>query len=141
MAERLYPDLTVFIQVAIFLLLLLILTRFIFKPFLKVIAERRKRIEGAREEADRLKENLNELLGDYNTQIVKAKRENARLIDDMRKEGDDLGKELISKARLESEKSFNESRDRIWKEARKLEDKLAVTADEISSDLASKILK
>ena len=47
-------DGTVFVQLGLFLLLTLILSRFLWRPYLRVRGERTSRIEGYREEAARL---------------------------------------------------------------------------------------
>lgn len=141
MAERLYPNATLFIEIAVFLIILFVLTRFLFKPILKILDERRKRIEGARQEAKRLGEEVKALLAVYETKIAEAKRESSRVAEDLKRQGDELAKEIVSKAKTESDRNFSESKEKIWKEAREIEKRLGSMAEEISEDLASKIIK
>lgn len=141
MAERLIPDYTLLIEVVIFLAILLVLTKFLFNPIMRVLSERKKRIEGAREEAIKLRDKVQEMTRRYDDDIAQARKENQKLIEQLKAQGDELGREMIRKAKAESEKSFNESKEKIWKEAKELENKLKSTAEEISGDLTAKILK
>ncbi len=141
MADRLYPDATLFIQLIIFLLLLFVISRLVIKPVLNVIRERRKRTLGAREETLKLKEQIEGMLKDYNEKLSAARKENARNIEQMKKEGEELGKGIVEKAKKESEKSFADGKRKIWEEAENVEKKLEEKAQEFSDDLVSKILK
>jgi len=141
MAERLYPNLTVIIEIAVFLMALWLLGRYLFKPFLRVLEERKKRIEGSREDAVRLKEELKTLLETYQSKIREAKAQSEQVIEKLKKEGEEVNRELVEKAKLESEKYFNESKKKIWDEAMELQKKLNATAIEVSDELTSKILQ
>lgn len=66
-------DSTVFLQLGVFLITAVVLSKFLFKPFLAVRAEREAGIEGARAEALRLDEESKVRLSEYESALGKAK--------------------------------------------------------------------
>ena len=141
MAERLYPNITLFVEIFLFLIIFLILSKYLFTPVLRILAERRKRIEGEREDALKLKDRTKVILEDYNVKLTDAKRQAMKIIEGFKKDGENKGKELIDAARAVNDKYFNETKQKIWADVDNLKEGLNSTAEEVSNDLASKILQ
>ena len=67
-------DGTVFVQLGIFLLALLVLGRFLWRPYLRVRTERVARVEGYREEAARLEADAQQRLARADVALAEARR-------------------------------------------------------------------
>ena len=66
-------DSTLFLQLGLFLLAAFLLSRFLFRPYLKVRAAREAGIDGAREQAHRLDEEAKTRLADYQGRLEAAR--------------------------------------------------------------------
>lgn len=115
-------------QIIIFLILYFTLQRFAFGPVLKVLDERRRRIQEGQENAEKIKQQLAEAEKRYEEIIQKANAEAQQLIDEARQSGEALtqkqaqdairqAEEIISKARadidIERNKMVSEVRSRM----------------------------
>ena len=69
---------TIFLQIVIFLTLLLWLSRFLFAPMMRLFDEREKRIHGAKDQALEMSKIADELAGQFDVEYLKA-RDTARL--------------------------------------------------------------
>ena len=67
-------DSTVFVMLGIFLLVALILTQWLWKPYLRVRDERVRRVEGARAEVERLEANSAGRLARIEAQLTEARK-------------------------------------------------------------------
>jgi F-type H+-transporting ATPase subunit b len=133
-------DTTVFVQFGIFLFLMVILTRLVFRPYLALRAERTRSIDGAREEADRLSEDAAEKLSTYEAQIAKARKEAATVRAEVRAEGESLASQRLKTAHGESEAKVEAARHKIRKTAEAAQLALRTRADQIARSIASKLL-
>jgi F-type H+-transporting ATPase subunit b len=67
-------DSTVFVMLGLFLLLALILTKWLWRPYLRVREERVRRVEGARVEAERLEAESAARLARIDAQLTEARK-------------------------------------------------------------------
>jgi hypothetical protein len=67
-------DLTILVQFGLFLLLLAVLSKLLWKPYLRVRDERVSRVEGYREEAVRLEAEAKDRLGRAEAALAEARR-------------------------------------------------------------------
>ena len=70
-------DGTVFVQLGLFLVLALVLTKLLWKPYLRVRTERVARVEGYREEAARLETDAQQRLARADAALAEARRKGA----------------------------------------------------------------
>ena len=63
-------DLTVFIQLLLVVLLMLILKRWVFKPYLSALDERAKRTSATRASAEQLQEEADDIATRYETALL-----------------------------------------------------------------------
>ncbi|RYG69677.1 hypothetical protein EON77_14505, partial [bacterium] len=115
-AVELDLDLTVVLQMALFIVLMLVLKPVLFDPMLKLFEEREKRIDGAKLEARRIDQESTGALNKYESAMAKARGEAALERDKLRAEGTKLETEILAKVRLESTKVLEESRARMIEE-------------------------
>src|SRR5918999_6524906 len=85
-----------------FLLLLVVLHRFVLPQFEKVYAERTEKIEGGLARAEEAQEQANELKRQYEEQLAGLRAEAARIRDDARAEGQQIKTELRAQAEEEA---------------------------------------
>ena len=133
-------DGTVFVQFGIFLIMLVFLTKFVFKPYLALLRERGENIEGAKEEATRVNTDADVKLSSYEEQIVKARKEAASVRAEHRGEGESRAQELLAEARKESDTKLEAARLKIEKSAQAAQLALRTRADQIAKTVASKLL-
>jgi len=131
---------TVFVQLGLFLLLLIVLTRFVFKPYLRLRAERGQRIEGAKEEAQKLAEDADSKLARYEDQILKTRKEAATTRLELRKEGETAAAGKLAEARGATDQKLEVARQKLSKSADAAQLALRARADVIARSVAQKLL-
>jgi F-type H+-transporting ATPase subunit b len=85
-----------------FLLLLLVLQRYVLPQFEKIYAERTEKIEGGLKRAEEAQQEANELKRQYEDQLAGLRAEAARIRDDARAEGQQIKAELRAQAEEEA---------------------------------------
>ena len=95
---------TVWIQMANFLLLIFILNFLLYKPVLKIIEKRNKKIEKSNEEVMSLNETVERNIAEYEEKIRQAKADAAAQRDEIKEEGTEQGKKITGKVRDEISK-------------------------------------
>jgi F-type H+-transporting ATPase subunit b len=133
-------DYTVFVQLGIFLVLLVVLTRFVFRPYLALRAERAKNIEGARAEAQSVGSVTAEKLATYEGQITATRKEAATVRAQLRAEGESRAAEVLGAAHTEASAKIESARQKIHDSAQAAQLALRTRADQIASSIASKLL-
>src|SRR5262249_9341329 len=128
-------DSTVFVQLGVFIVTALILSRFLFKPYLAVRNARVAGIEGAKDEARRMDEEATAKIAEYehafNAARSKANLERAKL----QAEAVVREREITEAARAATTQALDEARARVSKEAEAARAELAPRAKEIARDI------
>lgn len=133
-------DLTVLIQLVVFLLTALILSRFLFKPFLAMRAARSEGIEGAREQATRMDDEARAKIADYEVRFAKARTRANDERAKVRAEATNREREITDAARKETEVTLDAARRTLDKDAEGARQALAPRADEIARSIVKKVL-
>src|SRR6476646_9509422 len=113
-------DGTLFVQFGFFVIMLIVLSRTLFRPYLKPRDARHKGIEGAREEASAMQERALKTNADYDAQLTRAR--------------------LRGAARDESQKTLDAARGKIASDAGAARDKLAAESTALAKQIVKKIL-
>src|SRR5260370_3861406 len=95
-------DGTLFVQWALFLIVMAICSRFLFKPYLKLRDSRRANTEGAREEAQSMQKRAHEMVENYDAQLQRARTRGAEERQRLRSEGAGYEREVVGAARDEA---------------------------------------
>ena len=106
-------DGTLYVQFALFLIMLLILSRVLFKPYLKLRDDRHKGIEGAREEAHGMEGKARQIVADYDAKLTAAKQRGAEERQRLRTEGAIHERQVLGAARDEAQKALDGARGKI----------------------------
>ena len=133
-------DLTIVIQLAIFVALSLLATQWLFKPYLKMRDDREKGIEGAREEAGKLSAEADTRLADYDAKLASARDRARKEQHEIRAEASTHHRELMEKTRATAAADMEEARGKLATETESARNELMPKADSIASDMVSKLL-
>ena len=90
-------------QIANFLILFFLLKKFLYKPLLKTIDERKKRIEKGLENSKKIKEEMDHLQEKRQEKIETAKKEAGEVIQKAENTADKIRRETLEKAKKESQ--------------------------------------
>jgi F-type H+-transporting ATPase subunit b len=131
---------TLIIQLIIVLSLMVILTQILFNPFLRVLQERRNRIEGAEKRAKDLQQQAEELIERYREAIAAGQAQGAGIRDEIRKTSLTEETEILQKAMEQANQLIQEVKTRIAEEARAARTDLRLQAHNLSREITEKIL-
>jgi F-type H+-transporting ATPase subunit b len=131
---------TIFWSALIFILFLLILTKFAWKPILSAVKARDEMIKGSLESAAKAREEMLKLQSDNEAILRKAREERENILKDAREVRDRLISEAKGKATEEAEKLIEKARIGIEGEKRKALSEIHDQVASLSVDIASKLL-
>ena len=112
-AQLLDIDGTVFVMLAIFLVLLLILWQFLWKPYLRVRDERVERVEGARAKATQLEADAAARLTRIETALAEARRAGIAETTKLRLDAQAREQQIVAEAQDAARKMLLEARARL----------------------------
>lgn len=100
-------------QVVNFLILLFVLRRFAYKPMLKFLDDRSKKIETGLRDAKRATEKLSEIEAKEREVLEEARKESVAMIARARESAEKTAEKIMIESREESERVLNETRKKI----------------------------
>jgi len=133
-------DLTVLIQFGIFLVLLVVLNTFVFRPFLALRKERSENIEGARTKAGQLDAEADEKIAGYEEQIVTARKDAASVRAKFREEGEQTAADVLAEAHGKSDAKLETARQKMAKSIESAQSALRSQANDVAKAIAHKLL-
>ena len=133
-------DITFFIQTGLFLLLVYILNVLIYKPVLRVMEERGKKISGMEADAVLADKEVEDKLASYRMELDKAKQLGNADRATLKKEGLDKEAELLGAAHVEAQKTLSAAKDKITKEADSALAILKGMTGDMGKDIADKVV-
>jgi F-type H+-transporting ATPase subunit b len=107
---------TIFWTVIIFVLVALLLGKLAWKPILKAVADREKRIKAALEKADRVQEDAEKALAEQKAQMESQRKDAAEFLQKAKEDAQRSGAELLEKARKEASEMTDRARRQIDEE-------------------------
>jgi F-type H+-transporting ATPase subunit b len=133
-------DLTFIIQVVNFLVLVLILNIFLFKPIRRVLADRAAELNGAKARTAEVDRDVQEKVALYEARLRDAKAKAAEERDALKKAAQAEEAALLEKARKEAADSLGSIRERVAKEASDAKELLREQARGLSLEICEKVL-
>jgi F-type H+-transporting ATPase subunit b len=133
-------NLAFFVQLINFGILVLVLNIFLYKPIRKVLADRRQVVDGAREKAAAVDQEVQEKMALYEVRLRDAKAEAGGRRAVALKQAQAEETSVLEKARAEATASLGTIRDRVAKEAADARVLLKQQAELLSVDISEKIL-
>jgi F-type H+-transporting ATPase subunit b len=131
---------TVFFQIVNFLLLIFILNVLLYKPILKIMDERKKRLQASEDEIESLKQTIERKTAEYEEKIRLAKAAAMDQRNEIQKQGAEEGRKVIEQAREEIAKMTEEFKEKLDKEMNEARQILAGRSRAISLEIAEKVL-
>ncbi len=128
------------IQLINFLLLILILHIFLFKPILKNLSKRDEMIRAMKEDAERLSKRAYKLTEDYNAGIANARKESLEIINKAKTEAVEEQNRVLSGAKENFKNMVDNAKTQIQSETEKASLKLKEQAEPLSRFLAKRIM-
>jgi F-type H+-transporting ATPase subunit b len=108
-------------QTILFILVYWFLNKFAFGPIVNVLAERRRRIAEAQENAEKIKKQLAEAEQRYNEVLAKADAEAKSLIEEARASAEAVREKRVQEAIAEAEGVIRKAHESIDQDRRKME--------------------
>jgi F0F1-type ATP synthase membrane subunit b/b' len=133
-------DNTVFVMLGLFLVLAFILTQWLWKPYLRVREERVRRVEGAREEADRLEADAAARLARIEAQLTEARKASQAERAQARAAAVAREQEIVAAAQEAARKQLIEARGKLDIALASERTRLAAHAQALGREIASKAL-
>ncbi|MFO7868687.1 MAG: F0F1 ATP synthase subunit B [Bacteroidales bacterium] len=131
----------VFWTTVIFLVLLILLSKFAWKPIMRGIDQRNKSIEEALQSAENTKQEMAQLQAENEIILQKAKKERNNLLQEARDTKEQMIAQAQQEARDEADKIMQKAVSSIEAEKQKAIVELKNTVGELSIEIAEKILK
>ena len=121
-----------------FVLLFLLLAKLAYPPVKQAMEDRSEKIRGSIDEAEKAKDEANQVLDQYRAQLADARNESARIIEEARQTADQLRRDLqaraeadIAEMRTRAQDEINAAKDRAMAEVRTQVAELAINAAEM----------
>lgn len=131
---------TFFIQLISFLVFIALINWVLVKPALKILNDRRIKVEGAEEDAAQLIANSDDIIAEYDTILSEAKAEATKERDRLKNEGFEKENGILKAVREESKKFTDQLKVEIGKESEEALNKMKQNSDILSKEIAEKIL-
>jgi F-type H+-transporting ATPase subunit b len=134
------PDLSVFWVIFFVLLLTVILDRLLFKPILRVIAQREQAIKSARELAERSANDARAATAEFERKTADARGEIYRQMDEMRRTALAERADILARTRAEVEAEIAAAGAKLQAEADEARRRLSADAEALGQAAADRIL-
>ncbi len=133
-------DGTLLLQFGLFLIMLFVLSKFMFGPYLKLRQLRSESIEGAREKAEAMDVRAATIVSNYEVQLTSAKQKAAEGRQRLRLEAVDRERQILGAARDEAAKASAAARATLAKKSAETRTELQAQSGALAKQMASKIL-
>ena len=134
------PDYTLFIQMVIFLSLVIILNFLLYKPILSIIDRRKKQLEESENEIKLFNESVGKRVAEYEEKLKQAKIKGSEIKKEIIQEGVNQAKNIVDVVRNEIPVMARESQQKMDNEVQKAKLILDSHSKELSLEIAQKVL-
>jgi F-type H+-transporting ATPase subunit b len=138
---QLFPDGTLFLHIALILLMIWILNRTFFRPINRVIESREKQKGGHGSEAESILNTVNEKQTQYNRELLAARSEGYSLIEKERMAAIEARQQRIAAAKSDTAASLAAEKQQVQNQAAEARSVLAKEAEAMAEKISSNILK
>ena len=134
------PNVSLFIQMGNFLVLMIVLNFLLFRPIRRKLAERSAHFSKFRTEIDDLGSKTTKRAKELDDLLAEARRQGGTKREELKRQGQDTEKSLVDKATTEMEKSVAQVREQVRAELGSARDELRGQVEAFSRQVAEKIL-
>jgi F-type H+-transporting ATPase subunit b len=133
-------DLAFVFQLVNFLVLVLLLNVFLYKPIRKHLADRAAQISGAKEKTAAVDREVQEKLASYEARMREIRSSAADERGVLKKQAQEQEAAILEKARVEASEALSSIKAKVAKEAQEARELLKQSAETLSSDICEKVL-
>ena len=137
---QLFPDGTLFIHVALILLMIWVLNRTFFKPISRLIENREKHKGGYGAEAESIRGEVSEKQAKYEKEMLNARSEGYSLIEKERTAALENRAKIIADAKAETARTLAEGKQSVEEQTAVARSAIAKEADVLAEKISSNIL-
>lgn len=123
-----------------FVAILILFSKFVIPRLNKVLDERKDKIVGELERAEKTRLEADKLLADYRAQLEGARGDANRVIEEARKTADQLRKDLSAKAEQDAQAMVVRAQDEIRAERDRVFQELKASVGQLSVELAGRVV-
>ncbi len=134
------PDYTIFIQMATFLVSIVILNILLYKPVLRIIDQRKKQLEEAENEIKLFNESVDKKASEYEEKLKQAKTNASELKKEIIQEGSTQAKSVVDAVRAEIPTMTQEAQQKMDQEMQAARQILDNQSRKLSVEIAEKVL-
>jgi F-type H+-transporting ATPase subunit b len=127
-------------QIVNFAILFIVLSLLVWKPFLKMMDERRQRIQKGMEDAEAARKERARAEQEYEKRLDEARREADRMLAEAAQKGESAREEILAEARTRAEKVVSEAREAVERERRQMLAELRSQVATLSIAAANKLI-
>jgi F-type H+-transporting ATPase subunit b len=138
---QLVPDGTLFLHIALILVMVFVLNATLFKPINRILEEREKRTRGRSGEAREILQRVEEKMINYERALREARAEGYRLMEQERAEAMRERQDKLSVLREEIDRSIMEEKDEIRAQAEEARAALGREARQLAAEISAHILR
>lgn len=131
---------TLFVQVALFLILLYILNRIMIQPIHRLIIEREEHFKTKREELAAVQDEIRRLADDYEVRLRRAEQEARQSQLSLRQTAGDEARDIVANAQEQVAAMNEKVRLEVGQELAKARQKIAEQAELLSLSVTKKVL-
>lgn len=131
---------TLVAQIINFLILVALLAKFAYKPLLAALEERKSRIAGEMEAAEKEKKSAEQLKADLQQQLNEARIQAQAIMDKAVKQAEETQQEMLTAARADIDRERKQAREEIVREREKALTDIRSEVVVLSMAAASKII-
>ncbi len=134
-------DSSIIPAIVIFLILVVALNYLLFKPLMRIQAERARRTSGSMEESRGKLDRYSKLVESYQATIRNGRMEGYRRQEQIRSEATAKRAAALERAKLSAEQMLQQSREQVAEQVRDAKANLSREAQELAASIASAVLK
>ena len=137
---QLVPDGTIFLHIAIIIVMVFILNRTLFRPINRVLGERDRRTRGSSLESHGILRRVDESISDYERRLREARAESYQIMEGQRSEAMQARRQKLSSVREEAEGLIDQEKMSIHTQAAKARADLDIESQRIAANIRNQIL-
>jgi len=124
-----------------FVILIGILAKFLYKPFLKILDERRQKIQDALDSAEAMNRRADEKMDAYTKRIANVESEGREIIREAKSKADQEARAILDDAGERASKMITDARDEIERDKARAREDMKGEIKDLALLAASKILE
>ncbi|HPD57140.1 MAG TPA: ATP synthase F0 subunit B [Smithellaceae bacterium] len=134
------PDITLLVQMAIFLGLVFVLNFLLYKPVLSIIDRRKKQLEELENEIKLFNDAVDKKASEYEDKLRQAKTKGSDLKKEIIQEGNEQARKIVDAVRNEIPSLIQEFQSKMEREVSAARQVLQNQSKTLSVDIATKVL-